>query len=73
MLKKTPPFDGALRQAWRKAKLVEGSGTINGAISGEDEELIVALAEGHHRTRRGIYDLFYRALKACGIDGRNHD
>lgn len=71
ILKKTPPFKGALHEAWRKGRLTSDDSAINGAVCGEDEELIVAVAEGHHRSRRGIYDLFYRALLACGLAGRN--
>ncbi|OCC05222.1 hypothetical protein BA190_09980 [Labrys sp. WJW] len=72
-LKKTPPFEGALRLAWKRARLTSNDTAINGAIAGEDEELITALATGHHRTRRGVYDLLYRALRACGLDARNPD
>ena len=60
-LKKTPPFTGALRQAWKR-------GLLKG---GEDDEAIVANVEGHHRTKRGSYDLLYRALRACGLEARN--
>jgi hypothetical protein len=70
-LAKTPPFRGALRAAWKKGRLTCGDGLVNGAVAGEDEEMIVALATGHHRTRRGVYDLLFRALRACGLDGRN--
>lgn len=59
-LKKTPPFAGALREAWRR-----------GLLKGEDDEAIAGVVEGHHRTQRGSYDLLYRALKACGLDARN--
>jgi len=69
-LKKTPPFAGALREAWRKGRLTSDDRTINGAIAGEDEALITALVEGHHRTRRGVYDLLFRALDACGLPAR---
>lgn len=61
VLKKTPPFVGALRQAWRR-------GLLKG---GEDDEAIVASVEGHHRTKRGSYDLLYRGLRACGLEARN--
>ncbi len=61
VLKKTPPFAGALKAAWKKALF---SGTH------EDSEIIAGRVEGHHRTRRGSYDLLYRALKACGLDSR---
>ncbi len=71
VLTKTPPFSGALRAAWKKGRLTYDDAAINGAIAGEDEEMIVALATGHHRTRRGVYDLLYRALRACGLDRRN--
>ena len=60
VLKKTPPFAGALRAAWKK-----------GMLTGEDDDAIAATVEGHHRTLRGSYDLLYRALKACGLDRRN--
>ncbi|MBM3553606.1 MAG: hypothetical protein FJX45_18125 [Alphaproteobacteria bacterium] len=67
---KCPPFKGALKAAWRKGGVMSDGEAINRAIAGEDEELIVALAEGHHRTRRGCYDLLLRALKACGMEAR---
>lgn len=70
-LKKTPPFPGALTAAWRKGRLSADDATYNRVIAGEDEELITALVAGHHRTRRGVYDLLFRALRACGLDGRN--
>ena len=70
-LKKTPPFDGALRLAWRKGKVGYNDLQLNSVMSGEDEELITALVNGHHRTRRGVYDLLYKALLACGLDKRN--
>lgn len=60
VLKKTPPFAGALRAAWKR-----------GLLKGEDDDAIAATVEGHHRTLRGSYDLLYRALKACGLDKRN--
>lgn len=61
VLKKTPPFKGALREAWRKGTMIAGH---------EDEEIIAGSVEGHHRSKRGSYDLLYRALKACGLEGR---
>ena len=66
VLKKTPPFKGCLKQAWR-------SGTAQ--IDSDTEDVITAGVEGHHRTRRGVYDLLYRALKACGLEDRcpRHD
>lgn len=70
-LKKCPPFAGALKAAWRKGRLTSDDRAINGALTGEDDDLIVARIAGHHRTRRGVYDLCYRALKACGLEARN--
>lgn len=67
VLKKTPPFPGALQAAWRKGHLSCDDRVVNGIVAGEDEESIRGLVEGHHRTQRGIYDLFYRALVACGL------
>ncbi len=60
VLTKTSPFAGALRAAWKR-----------GLLEGEDDDAIAARVEGHHRTQRGVYDLLYRALKACGLDERN--
>lgn len=60
ILKKTPPFAGALREAWRRGRYA----------SGEDDEVIAGEVVGHHRTKRGVYDLLYRALKACGLESR---
>lgn len=72
VMTKTPPFAGALRAAWRKGSLkTDDSGKVAQAFAGEDEEAIVAVASGHHRTKRGVYDLLYRALRACGMDARN--
>lgn len=70
-LKKTPPFAGALSLAWKKGRVSYDAVALNAVIAGEDEELITALVEGHHRTRRGVYDLLFRALRACGLDARN--
>lgn len=73
VLKKTPPFAGALKQAWRRGRLVDSSGIITEALCGEDDEAIVAQGTGHHRTKRGAYDLLYRALRSCGLAARNPD
>lgn len=70
-MKKTPPFAGALRAAWRKGRVAYGDGNLNRALAGEDDELITGVVEGHHRTRRGVYDLLYRAMRACGLHTRN--
>lgn len=70
-MKKTPPFAGALKAAWKKGRVGSDDVALNSAISGEDEELITGLATGHHRTRRGVYDLLYRAFIACGLHVRN--
>lgn len=70
-MKKTPPFSGALKTAWKKGRVTSGDHVLNGALSGEDEDLIVGMVTGHHRTRRGVYDLLFRAMKACGLEVRN--
>lgn len=62
ILKKTPPFTGALKAVWRR-----------GMLEGEDEEVIAAQVLGHHRAKRGVYDLLYKALKACGLEDRNKE
>lgn len=61
VLTKTTPFAGALKAAWRRGKLMVGH---------EDEEIIVGGVEGHPRQSRGVYDLLFCALKACGLDQR---
>lgn len=63
VLKKTPPFTGALKAAWKKGTLVP--------IGKEDDEIISGAVVGHHRQKRGPYDLLYRALRACGLEARN--
>lgn len=70
-LKKSPPFAGALKAAWKAGRVSYGERALNDVVAGEDEALITALVTGHHRTRRGVYDLLFRALKACGLDRRN--
>jgi hypothetical protein len=71
VLRKTPPFAGALKAAWRKGVLKAGEHAINSVQVSEDDEIIAANVEGHHRTKRGSYDLLYRALVACGLDKRD--
>jgi hypothetical protein len=70
-MKKTPPFSGALKAAWKKGRVASDDVALNQAVAGEDDELITAIATGHHRTRRGVYDLLYRAFVACGLHVRN--
>ena len=70
-MKKTPPFPGALKAAWKNGKLTSNDRAVNGVIAGEDDELLTALVNGHHRTRRGVYDLLFRAMLACGLGERN--
>lgn len=70
VLTKTPPFRGALKQAWRKGRVGFGEGAIETVAPGEDEEAFYARVSGHHRTKRGIYDLAFRALEACGLGRR---
>jgi hypothetical protein len=71
VLKKTAPYTGALQQAWRRGRFSERDGTLADVEPLETEELVVARVGGHHRTRRGVYDLVYRALRACGLEARN--
>lgn len=70
-LKKTPPFSGALRAAWKRGRVTSDDRALNGVLAGEDDELLTALVAGHHRERRGVYDLLFRALVACGLSKRN--
>ncbi|MEL7503151.1 MAG: hypothetical protein AAFN18_11850 [Cyanobacteria bacterium J06554_6] len=62
LLRKTPPWKGALKAVWRQAELWP---------TGEDAEVLTGSVEGHDRQQRGVYDLLYRALVACGIGERN--
>lgn len=73
VMTKTPPFAGALKMAWKKGRVTYDDRALNGVIASEDDELITGLVQGHHRSRRGVYDLLYRALRACGLDRRNID
>ncbi len=70
-MKKTPPFAGALKAAWKTGHISSNDGILNSAISGDNDEMVTALVLGHHRTRRGVYDLLYRAMIACGLHRRN--
>jgi hypothetical protein len=70
-LKKTPPFTGALRAMWRSGRLSVEEEVDPEALPEEDEEALVARVGGYHRTRRGVYDLLFMALRACGLEGRN--
>lgn len=58
-LKKTPPFDGALVKDWKRGKFED------------DEETAIGRVEGFHRTKRGVYDLIFHGLKACGLNLRS--
>jgi hypothetical protein len=73
-LKKTPPFKGALKAAWKTGKFtVDANGAVVGGPSEdgyEDADIVIARVGNHHRTRRGSYDLLYRALAACGLGAR---
>lgn len=70
VLKKSPPWAGALKAAWKKGQ-VSGINSVEDARPGEDEEAIIARVGGMHRERRGVYDLAYLALAACGLSKRN--
>lgn len=61
VLTKTAPFRGALKAAWKRGIVQKQA---------EDEEIIAGRVEGHHRSKRGVYDLLYRALKSCGLEAR---
>ncbi len=56
-LLKTPPFSGSLKKTWRDGVF-------------EDEQTVQNVVEGHPRYSRGVYDLLYRGLKACGLESR---
>lgn len=70
-MKKCPPYRGALREAWRKGRVSCNEIAINAVTAGDDESLLTAMTSGHHRTKRGVYDLLFRAMVACGLDKRN--
>lgn len=70
VLTKTPPFAGALKAAWRKG-LIAGDQFVSEVVDlTGDDELAIAKVTGHPRQSRGVYDLLYRALKACGLEAR---
>ncbi len=71
LMKKQPPYAGAIRLAEKRGRVTFDDAALNGVIAGDDDDLLTALVTGHHRTRRGVYDLLYRALRACGLDTRN--
>lgn len=71
VMKKTPPFAGALRAAWKKGLVSASDRFVNDVLTSEDDDLIAGFASGHHRTKRGVYDLLWRAMRACGLDKRN--
>jgi hypothetical protein len=57
-LKKTPPFAGALKRGMEdRAGDLQRPARSTPPSRARTTRLIVALAEGHHRTRRGVYDL----------------
>lgn len=70
-MKKCVPFRGALKEAWKRGKLTSNGVIANGIIASEDEALITAFVAGHHREKRGVYDLLFRAMIACGLHTRN--
>lgn len=69
-LKKTPPFAGALKLAWKKGVASCDDKALNRIALFDDDELMTSFVQGHHRERRGVYDLLFRALRACGLDDR---
>lgn len=71
VLKKCPPYSGALKAAWKKGFLTCDDECVNAATSGEDDELTVRTVRDFNRVRQGCYDLLFRAMKACGLDSRN--
>jgi len=62
ILRKTPPWRGALKHQWRTGKMDELP---------EDDQIITGKVIGFDRHGRGPYDLLFRALKACGMHKRN--
>jgi hypothetical protein len=70
VMKKTPPFTGALKAAWKKGVISSDNHAINHVITSEDDEIISTFVGGHHRTKRGVYDLLHRAMTAMGLDER---
>ena len=70
VLKKTPPFAGALKAAWRRGIMGHDDIKVTGVVEGDFDDVMTGSVVGHHRTRRGCYDLLYRALVACGMEKR---
>lgn len=57
-LKKQPPWNGFLKKQWRGGRFT-------------DDDLLTSSVEGFDRVRRGVYDLVYCGLRACGLAARN--
>jgi len=62
LLRKTPPWKGALKSEWKTA-LVKATR--------DDGAIMIGKVEGFDRIKQGPYDLLFKALKACGLDRRN--
>ena len=62
ILRKTPPWKGALVHQWKSALI---------GVDEKDKEIMSGKIEGFDRTNRGPYDLLFKALKACGLNRRN--
>lgn len=70
VLKKCPPFKGALTDAWRKGA-VSGKWPEYDCNPMEDDELTVRTVRNFNRVKLECYDLLFRALRACGLEQRN--
>lgn len=60
-----------LKAAWRTGLVTYDDRAINSIVAAENEELLTGIVIGHHRTRRGVYDLLFSAMRACGLHLRN--
>ena len=70
-LKKKAPFGKVFQQAKHKGLVTFKEGGLTAGITEtEDPEGIARVISGPNRIKGGIFNLVYRALSACGVDGK---
>lgn len=62
VIRKSAPWKGALKDVWKAGKFTDNV----------EAEFMTAHVGGHDRVHRGVYDLLYKALRAC-VGFRNED
>lgn len=68
-LKKKPPFENVLQQAKLKGLATYNDrGRTAGMLESNNDEGISTIVTGPNRIKGGIFNLVFRALKACGAE-----